>query len=465
MRDILSKEINHIHFIGIGGISMSGLAEILYYNGYTVSGSDWTASDITNYLCELGIKIIYGNYAENITEDTDLVVYTAAVKADNPELMAAKQRGLPTMDRAKMLGLIMKGYKNSVAVAGVHGKTTTTSIISDVLLQADMDPTISIGGFMENIGGPTVAGNFRIGKSPYLILEACEYYDSFLQFYPKVGIILNVDSDHLDYFGTIDRLVSSFKRFAENIPPDGTLIIYKASKYFDQITENLQCNIVTYGTKQAQFWAKNVRHDNQGFPTFSIMNGNEVISEVTLKLRGSHNINNALAAVATAVTFGVEPSHIVAGLSRAIGVKRRFEYKGKILDNIALIDDYAHHPTEIKASLATADGTYKRIICAFQSHTYSRTENLLEEFGASFSLADIVLVLPIYAAREVYDGEPNSLEKELTKLIKQNGKQAFFLESFQAATDWIKQNAESGDLLITMGAGDINQLGEALNPA
>ena len=457
----LKSNIKCVHFIGIGGISMSGLAEILHYDGYIVSGSDWFASDITKHLSGLGINVQLGNDAAHISEDIDLVIHTAAVKPDNPELVEAKNKNIKVIDRAKLLGSIIEGYKYSVAVAGVHGKTTTTAIVAETLLKADYDPTISIGGFMDTIGS-----NFRIGKSPYFVLEACEYFDSFLQFYPHIGIILNIDSDHLDYFGSLDRLVDSFCRFAKNIPPDGTLIIHKGTPFFKEVTDGLECNIVTYGTEDANFFAKNINYNEEGLPTFNIINKTadkeNNVAEVTLKLRGLHNIDNSLAAVAVATVLGIPVPAMVKGLANATGAKRRFEHKGTFND-ITIVDDYAHHPTEIKASLAAAKGTHKRIICVFQSHTYSRTQNLLGDFATSFKDADVVLILPIYAAREVSTGPyPNYLAELLTKGIQDDGTEAHFVNNFEDAAAWIKKHSTCGDLLVTMGAGDVFLLGEGL---
>ena len=449
------KEINRVHFIGIGGISMSGFAEILCRKGYVVSGSDWIASDITRHLAKLGIDIKLGNDAEHITDDMDLVVYTAAVKPNNPEFAAAKQKNIPTMDRAQLMGIIMGDYAHSIAVAGVHGKTTTTAIISEVLLAAGVDPTISIGGFLESIGS-----NFRIGNSSYMVTETCEYFDSFLQVYPNVGIVLNVDSDHLDYFGTFERILESFHRFGQNISEDGTLIIH--SDCPEQIRMGLKCNVITYGdVDSSQFWAKDLRYNSEGQPSFTIMDGQNPLAEVRLKLRGRHNVDNCLATAAMATVLGIPREALVKGLEKAVGARRRFEDKGSY-NGIRIIDDYAHHPTEIKASLssATSEG---RIICAFQPHTYSRTQNYMEDFAKAFDLADIILILPVFASREVtIEASPNLLSKLLCENIIKNGKNALFVDNFQSAAEWIKANAMQRDLLITMGAGDIHILGEGL---
>lgn len=449
----LQNGIKHVHFIGIGGISMSGLAEILQRDGYTVSGSDWFASDITRQLSEKGIEIMLGNDAAHITDDIDLIVYTVAVKPNNPEFMAAQAKKIPCIDRASLLGIIMKGYEYSIAVAGVHGKTSTTAIISEMLLAAKLDPTISIGGFMESIGS-----NFRIGDSPYMVLEANEYYDDFLRFFPHVGIILNIDADHLDYFVTFERLVDSFRLFAQNIPSDGALIIHKDSQCFDEIVTGLTCRVITYADEDS-FWARDVRYDENGLPSFYIMQAEKEITHIKLKLRGKHNIDNALAAAAVASFYGIPAD----GISQASGTKRRFEHKG-MWGAVSIVDDYAHHPTEVKAALsAAANGASKRIVCAFQPHMYSRTQSLLDEFSAAFEQADVILILPVYAAREVATGpDPNYLVKQLTKGINNHGKEAYFFDSFEAAALWLKNNCRDGDLLITMGAGDINVLGEGL---
>ena len=448
-----NKEINHVHFIGIGGISMSGLAEILHTKGFTVSGSDKAASDITRHLSNLNVDIKLGNHAEHITEDIDLLVYTAAIKPDNPVFIVAKQKNIPTMDRAQLLGLIMSDYENSIAVAGVHGKTTTTAIATEVLLAAELDPTISVGGFVDSIGS-----NLRIGNSSYFLAEACEYADSFLQFMPKIGIILNIDSDHLDYFGTFEGLIDSFKRFAKNIPDDGTLIVH--SSCANQVIDGLKCNIIVYG-EGGQFWAKDIQYNSDVQPNFTIMNGHNALAKVNLKLRGAHNIDNCLAVAAAANVLNIPIETAIKGLQKTEGAKRRFEHKG-MYNGITIIDDYSHHPTEVKAGLSSASKD-KRIICAFQPHTYTRTQYYLEEFGKSFEAADIILILPTFAAREEHIGpEVNYMSKKLCAEITKNGKTSMFFDNFTSAAAWIKSMGKPGDLLITMGAGDIYLLGEGL---
>ena len=447
------KEINHVHFIGIGGISMSGLAEILHNKGLSISGSDREDKDITRHLSSLGIDIKLGHDAKHITDNIDLIVYTAAIKSDNPEFAAAKQKNIPMMDRAQLLGLIMADYENSIAVAGVHGKTTTTAILSEVLLAAKLDPTISVGGIVESIGS-----NLMIGNSAYFLAEACEYADSFLQFKPKVGIILNIDSDHMDYFGTFERLIDSFKQFAKNIPEDGTLIVH--SSCAGQVIDGLKCNVIVYG-KDGQFWAKDVQYNSDVQPSLTIMDKQNALADVNLKLRGAHNVNNCLAVAAVASVLNIPIEATIKGLQKAVGAKRRFEHKG-MYNGITIVDDYSHHPTEVKAGLSSASKN-KRLICAFQPHTYTRTQYYLDEFGKSFEAADVILILPTFAAREEHIGpEVNYMSKKLCEEIAKNGKRSMFFDDFKSAAEWIKLNGNPGDLLITMGAGDIHLLGEGL---
>jgi len=453
--------VSHVHFIGIGGISMSGLAEILLKDGYRVSGSDWQASGITQALAEKGVPIFLGNDAAHIKDGVQLVVHTAAVKPHNPELVAARQRGIPIIDRAQLLGFIMKGYARSVAVAGTHGKTSTTAILADVFLSAGLDPTISIGGVMDSIGGR----NIRVGHSPYFLLEACEYFDSFLQFHPAVGVILNMESDHLDYFGTFENMKNSFRQFAGNARE--ALVVHGGIPGLRALTEGATVPVLTYGPPGSQFTARHLETGPGGLPTFHIYNGEVSLGVCRLPLVGTHNIDNALAAAAVATAMGLPPADIIRGLEGAQGVHRRYQAKGYFAVNgheIPVIDDYAHHPTEIKTTLAAAKRPGSRILCAFQSHTYTRTQHLMDTFAAAFEDADEVLILPIFAARETLQAgqAPNYLAELLTKRIRENGQSAHFLPSFETAAAWLRTHAQPGDVLLTMGAGDIHLLGEGL---
>lgn len=457
---ILGDGVAHVHMIGIGGVSMSGLAEILLRDGYAVTGSDECESEATLHLRALGVDVVIGNAAANITDGIHLVVHTAAVTADNPEYRAACEKGLPIIDRAKLLGLIMDGYAYPVCVSGSHGKTTTTSIIADVCLATGLDPTISVGGYMGE------GYNFRIGASPYFVMEACEYFDSFLNWRPHTGVILNIDNDHMDYFGSMERLIASFEQFARNIAPDGCLVIYGGTQGIKQITDGLSCRVLTYGTDDADFTARNITFDDGGHPSFDILHGGCFLTRVSLGLIGAHNVLNALATAAVCASLAIPPEKLATGLSAARGVRRRFEHKG-FYRGAEVVDDYAHHPTEITASLSAARAKHKngRIICAFQPHTYSRTKNLMDEFAASFPDADRVLLLPIYASREAFHAAGNErrvTSADLAEKIRAHGQQADCAEDFDDAERILREMLTQGDLLITMGAGDVYLLGERL---
>lgn len=446
----------HIHFIGIGGISMSGLAEILLEENFPVSGSDRMRSPLTTMLEEHGAILHYGQSASNITDDIDLVVYTAAVKEDNPELAAARQKGIPTITRAELLGQIMKNYKLPVAVSGTHGKTTTTSMISEILLAADADPTLSIGGILKSIHG-----NIRVGKSDYFVTEACEYTNSFLSFYPKIEIILNIEEDHLDYFKDIHEIRSSFHAFAKLLPPDGTLIINGDIDRYEEITEGLDCRIITYGfNSSCDYSASDITYDAFAKGAFTLLRQGKAGRHYTLNVPGRHNISNALAAIALADLLSVPEEVTGNALLSFTGTDRRFEYKGSI-GGITIIDDYAHHPTEIRATLeAAANYPHKRLWCVFQPHTYTRTKAFFTDFAKALSLADKVVLADIYAAREKDTLGMSS--KMLQEEIQKCGGECYYFPSFDEIENFLLENCINDDLLITMGAGDIVKIGENL---
>ncbi|HIR00164.1 MAG TPA: UDP-N-acetylmuramate--L-alanine ligase [Candidatus Scybalocola faecavium] len=447
----------HVHFIGIGGISMSGLAQILLTRGFTISGSDTHETPITKHLAEEGALIHYPQQAENITPDIDLVVYTAAIHPDNPEYRAALDSGIPMMDRAELLGQIMKHYEKSVAVAGTHGKTTTTSMLSYILLKGKCDPTISVGGILK-----AIHGNIRIGHSPYFVAEACEYTNSFLKFHPKMEIILNIEEDHLDFFKDIHDIRHSFKEFAHRLPSDGTLIIHGGIDHYEEITEGLSCKVITFGLDpENDFSAANITYDSMAEGSFDLMIHGEYVDRIQLSVNGAHNVTNALAAIAAGVQMNISIEDIKEGLSDYEGTDRRFEYKGTF-DGVTVIDDYAHHPTEIKATLTTAQNyPHKNLWCVFQPHTYTRTKAFLHEFADALSLADKVVLADIFPARETDPGDIHS--KDIMKLLQEKGKdQVWYFPSFEAIEDFLQKNCTHGDLLITMGAGDVVNIGEDL---
>lgn len=449
------RKNQHIYFIGIGGISMSGLAEILRDRGCQVSGTDIKESPTTKHLESLGVHINYGHRAENITDDVDLVVYTAAIHPDNPEYLAATAKNIPLMDRAHLLGEIMAEYDNSIAVAGTHGKTTTTSMVSEILLAAETDPTITVGGIL-----PTIGSNLKIGHSPYFVAEACEYFDSFLQFQPMVGVILNVESDHLDYFKDLAHIRHSFHAFAQRIPAKGLLVINQGIENVAELTETLSCTAETFGMQDGADWqAKNIIHENDGTNTFDVYYKGELFGKFHLNIPGDHNILNALASIAAAQYFGISAADCRKGLLHFGGTERRFQRKGN-KNGVQVIDDYAHHPTEIKAALAAAKKVkHNTTWCVFQPHTYSRTKFLFDEFGDSFADADEVIIADIFAAREAFDDSISAAM--LAERVAQTGKSARYVGDFEAIRAYLEAHCKDGDLLMTVGAGDVFKIGEA----
>lgn len=445
-----------IYFIGIGGISMSGLAEILLSEGFTVSGSDRAPSDLTRMLEDRGVNVFYGQKKENLAKDIDLVVYTAAIKSDNPELLAAHKLNIPMLTRAELLGQMMKNYETPVAVSGTHGKTTTTSMISQILLSAEADPTLSIGGIYRPIGG-----NIRVGASELFVTEACEYTNSFLSFFPKIGIILNIEEDHLDFFKDLADIRNSFHRFAQLLPADGTLIINGDIERCEELTEGLSCKVITYGLSSgSDYTASQVTYDESGFPSFILSRQNGGERKFSLRVHGDHNILNALAAIALADLLGLSDEVIHAGLAAFTGTDRRFEYKGQV-NGVNIIDDYAHHPTEIRATLsAAAQYPHRRLWCVFQPHTYTRTKAFLEEFASALSLADEIILADIYAAREK---DTLGISSEtLQEKIRSLGHTCHYFPTFEAIENYLLKNCTKDDLLITMGAGDVVKVGENL---
>lgn len=446
----------HIHFIGIGGISMSGLAEILLGAGFSVSGSDARQSDLTLHLEKMGAKVFYGQCAENISETYNCVVYTAAIRPDNPEFARCVQLNLPMLTRAELLGQIMKNYKTSIAVSGTHGKTTTTSMFSSVLLAAKTDPTISVGGILEAIGG-----NIRVGKSETFITEACEYTNSFLSFYPTLSIILNIEEDHMDFFKDLDDIMNSFRLFAQRLPEDGILIINKEIKNYEKITEGLNCKVLTYGMDSScTYHAENIFFNEHGYGEFDVMHHKTNLGHIVLSVPGQHNVSNALAVIAASRKLGISMECIQAGLSGFQGANRRFQHKG-VLNGVTIIDDYAHHPTEIRTTLeASKNYPHREIWCVFQPHTYTRTKAFFKEFAESLSLADHVVLADIYAARET---DTLGMSSELlAEEIAKSGTDCHYFASFDEIQEFLKSHCIHGDLLITMGAGDVVNIGENL---
>lgn len=446
----------HVHFIGIGGISMSGLAEILLKENFRISGSDAKGSDIVDRLISMGAAIHIGQCAANLTDDIDLVVYTAAIHEDNEEFAACKARQIPMLTRAQLLGQIMSNYKYSVAVSGTHGKTTTTSMLSQIFMEADVDPTISVGGILDSIGG-----NIRVGKSDYFVTEACEYTNSYHAFYPYISIILNVDADHLDFFSGIDEIIESFHTFAANLPDNGTLIVNGDMDCLPRVTKDLGCKILTFGlTDTNRYYPADIEADEKGHMNYTLVVDGVPQERVHLNIGGIHNVTNSLSAIAVADLLGIDREYSLSGLSCFGGAHRRFEYKGT-KGNVTVIDDYAHHPTEIRATLATATNTpHNELWVVFQPHTYTRTHALFEDFADALKGFDHVLVVDIYAAREKDTGLVHA--KDLASKISELGTDARYCSSFGDAENFLLKNCQKNDLLITMGAGDVYFIGEEL---
>jgi len=450
MEVIMYKNIGHIFFIGIGGISMSGLAELMLNNNVRVSGSDENNSDLIQKLKNDGAKIYIGHKKENITDDIDLLVYTSAIREDNEELFRAKELGIKIQGRAEFLGNIMKEHNHSIAVSGTHGKTTTTGMLSSILINSTLDPTIFLGGELDVIGG-----NIKIGKGDLLLTEACEYKRNFLNFFPTISIILNVDEDHLDYYKDINDINDAFVEFANKLPSDGLLIVNDKNKH---LFKDINSRIVSFGfDNNADIYAINVEY--LPFPKFTVVYNNDRF-DVELGVFGEHNILNSLSAIVTAMELGIDIDTIKLGLKKFTGTKRRYELKG-VKDGITILDDYAHHPEEIKATLTSANkNTEGKVITIFQPHTFTRTKALLEQFARVFELTDEIIIVDIYASREKDTGLVNS--KELVEATKKYNANALYAENFENAALLALKKANSGDIIITMGAGNVNEIAKIL---
>lgn len=438
---------NYVHFIGIGGISMSALAHILLNDGVRVSGSDRSRSPIIDLLERDGATIFIGHNEDNIS-NPDLVVYTAAISSDNPELCRAKKLGIETVERADYLGELMKSYKAPISISGTHGKTTTTSMLSSVLLNAGEDPTILVGGELSMIGG-----NYHIGDYEYLVFEGCEYVDSFLKFNPFAALILNIEEDHLDYFSGIEQIKASFNKFMKRIPKNGFVVVNSDDENVMSSLYDVECEIITYG-KNADYSYDNIKFDENGYGSFDVYCKGNFLVRVNLSVGGMHNISNATAVFAAASRLGIDKNSIAEGISRFKGTKRRFEYKG-MLNGGMVYDDYAHHPTEITATYNSANNIkHNDIWVVFQPHTYTRTNALLDDFVSALSKFDKVILTDIYAARE-----KNTIGIS-SKDISDKIENARYISDFSEIAEHLKENVKQGDIVITMGAGTITDLSD-----
>lgn len=452
------SQFKNVHCIGIGGIGLSAIAEILLAQGYKVSGSDIKESDLTQKLQSLGAHIYYQHEASNI-EGIDLVIYSAAVSQENPELKAAMDQNITIASRAEVLGALMNDYETSIAISGTHGKTTTTSMVSLILEHSRKDPTILVGGNLSEFDG-----NVKIGKSNYFVTEACEYMDSFLSLYPKVEIILNIDSDHLDYFKDIEHIVKSFHCFSRLVPKDGLVIAYDANPFVKSVLDDLECKVLTFGfNDKCDYYAENIKFNSLGMPSYDLYHQNNYLGSLQLSVPGEHNIANSLAAAACCHSLGISIEDIVSTLNSYTGTQRRFDVIGITKNKIRIVDDYAHHPTEIKATLKAAQNIpHNHLWCLFQPHTYTRTLALFEEFAEAFNDADKVVMAEIYAAREknIYKISSKELVAEIKRVYP--NKEIYYISDFDEITNFVINNAEKEDLVLTMGAGDIYKVAEDL---
>ena len=437
------------HLVGIGGVSMSPLAEVLHGAGMTVTGSDMSESATVQRLRALGIPVTTGHFAENIS-GAELIIRTAAVHDDNPEIAAARQAGIPVFERAQAWGAIMRSYKNALCISGTHGKTTTTSMCTHIIMAAEQDPTVMIGGTL-----PLLGAGHRVGKGDTIILESCEYCNSFLSFFPTVAVILNIEADHLDFFRDLEDVEHSFRKFADLVPESGMVVANAEDENTMHTLKGITRPVLTFGLEQGDVHTANLTW-NKGLPTFDIICRGEQFAHVTLSVPGEHNLKNAMAAAASAYALNLPAHAVEQGLAAFRGAGRRFEHKGTC-NGADIYDDYAHHPGELKALLDTSKSLgYDRVICAFQPHTYTRTKALFDDFVEVLKQTDVALLAEIYAARE--QNTIGISSRDLTKEIP--GSKYFATLSELAAH--LKEIAQPGDLILTVGAGDIYKAGEAL---
>ena len=444
MSDFSMKDIKNIHFIGIGGSGMCPLAEILLSHGYNITGSDCNESDTLDRIKGYGIKVYMGHREENIGDDTQLVVHTAAVKDDNPEINAARERGIPVIERSKMLGIVNDRYGCSVAVSGTHGKTTATAMLTQILIECGKDPSAIIGGKL-----PFIGGNSVVGKSDIIVSEACEYVNTFLKLHPAVSVILNVDADHLDFFNDIEDIKHSFNLFAKQT---GKLLVVNGDdKNSVDSVADVDIDKIFFGmSDNNDYYAANYSNDGGVKQSFDLMcKGGKFLSKIKMNVPGKHNVMNALAAVATAIYLGADIEQAADAIEHFKGVHRRFEVLGNI-NGITVVDDFAHHPTELTATLTAAmNMNFRRVWGVFQPHTFSRTKMLLDDFAKALSIPDTAVISEILPVREtnIY----NIYAEDLC--AKVNG--SVYKQTFDEITDYVCENARPGDLILTMGGGNV----------
>lgn len=440
--DNILDSAKKLHFVGIGGSGMCPMAELLMHRGYEISGSDQNESDTLDRVKSWGIPVYMGHSPENIGE-AEAVVYTAACKSDNPELVAAREKGVPTLERSVMLGMLTEKYPQLVAVSGTHGKTTTTAMLTQIFIEAGADPSAIIGGKL-----PIINSNCRVGKSDTIICEACEYVDTFLQLRPAVSLILNIEPDHLDYFKTLDNIVKSFRQFA--VQTDRLLVVNAANQSVMEAVEGLEREVVSFGLDSScDYYPAALNEEPSACEDFTLMCRGEALGRVNLSVPGKHNMLNALAAAAAAHSLGIAPEAICSALEHFGGVHRRFEILGQF-DGVTVADDFAHHPTELTAVLSSAMRMgYKQVWAVFQPHTYSRTYTFLNDFAEALAIPDHLIMTEILAVREenTYNIHTSDLAAKVPGSV--------WFDSFDKIAEYVMENAQSGDLILTLGGGDI----------
>lgn len=453
--DDLTK-YKHIHLIGIGGISMSAIAETLHNWKHIVTGSDLNQSNITDTLNAHGIQTTIGHDLEN-AKKADLIIFSAAIKEDDPEMIVAKENSVPLVTRGKFVGYLTKKYKESICISGTHGKTTATSMISICFLNAQKDPSIEVGAILKNIGG-----NYHVGNSDYFIVESCEYQANFLNLFPKTEVVLNIDNDHLDFYKTFENIVKAFQDFAKILPENGLLVANGDDANCLALENITKSKFISYGieNQNANFVAKNITFDNNGFGQFDVYKNNEFYHKFELSVTGKHNILNALATISVCDYYSIDKETIFQSLKSFTGAERRLEYKGSF-NQISVFDDYGHHPTEILATAnAIKNKKYHESWVIFQPHTYSRTAAHLDHFAETLVEFDHIILVDIYAAREKNTIGISS--QDLADKIHSLGKEAVYIKDFDEVVKYIKSNAKPDDLVLTLGAGTITEIGPML---
>lgn len=450
--EINIKNYKHIYMSGIGGISMSGIAEILRSWDYEVSGSDSAKSSQTDWLESKGVKVNIGQVTENIHEGIDLFVYTAAIKEDNPEMVRAKELGIPTIERGNFLGEITKLFKDTIGIAGTHGKTSTTSMVSCAFLEAGLDPSIQVGAVLNQIDG-----NYRVGNSDYFIIEACEYCESYLNFKQRSAIILNIDNDHLDYFGNIDNIQKSFEKYVSLLPEDGYLVLNKDDERCYSLRNNTKAKVITVGSSSdADWYYDNVTFNDDGYPTYDVYNKGELKGKISLSVTGLHMVMNSLCCIALCDAYGINIQTVAKALLGYTGASRRLEYKGT-LNGAKVFDDYGHHPTEIMATVkGLKNKKFNESWVVFEAHTFSRLYEHLKDFAKALINFDNIIIIDIYAARE--ENTFDIHESDLIKEIKELGKDAIHISDHDEVINYLKENVKSEDVILTLGAGNVTKI-------